>query len=168
MSIHVAEAEFESRLRQFVQQSLSDPGTLGVQMLHPAPGDEEREYGILRSFASQADRDAFYASPSYLGWQREIGHLVKGEAVYRDLHGLEAWFHHDGMPRPPRWKMALVTWLGVYPTSLVLGLLVAPHVHALPRALSALIISGCMVVCLTWLVMPLVTRVLHPWLQPKE
>lgn len=177
MSIHVAitrrvrpgsEVEFEERLSRFAQRSLEIPGTRGVQMLYPAPGDPKPEYGILRTFASAADRDAFYASSAYLDWEKEIAHLTDGAPVFRDLHGLEAWFRQPDVPRPPRWKMALATWVGVYPTSLLLGLFLAPHLHTLPRPLAALVISGCMVVALTWLVMPAVTKLLHRWLHPQE
>ena len=177
MSIHVAitrrvrlgsEAEFEERLRRFAQRSLNVRGTRGVQLLHPTPGDTAPEYGILRTFANAEDRDAFYASEDYLNWEKEIAHLTDGAPEFRDLHGLEAWFRQPDAPRPPRWKMALATWLGVYPTSLVLGLVLAPQLHVLPRAISALIISGCMVICLTWLVMPFVTKMLHAWLHPQK
>lgn len=177
MSVHVAitrrvrpgsEAEFEKRLGHFAQRSLKVPGTRGVQMLNPAPGDPSPEYGILRTFATAEDRDAFYASPLYLEWEKEIEHLTDGPANFRDLHGLEAWFRQPDAPRPPRWKMALATWIGVYPTSLVLGSLLAPHLHSLPKPLSALIISGCMVLCLTWLVMPYVTKMLHGWLSRRS
>lgn len=177
MSIHVAitrrvrlgsEAEFEERLRRFAQRSLHVRGTRGVQLLHPAPGDAEPEYGILRTFASVEDRDAFYASEDYLNWENEIAHLTDGTPVFRDLHGLEAWFRQPDAPRPPRWKMALATWVGVYPTSLMLGAFLAPSLHGLPKPLAALIISGCMVVCLTWWVMPFVTKVLHVWLHPQK
>ncbi|TDU71191.1 hypothetical protein EI77_02313 [Prosthecobacter fusiformis] len=176
MSIHVAitrrvrpgkEAEFEERLNRFAQRSLAVEGTRGVQMLHPAPGSDNPEYGIMRTFASPQDRDAFYTSDLYLDWEKEIAHLADGTPKFRDLHGLEAWFRQPDVPRPPRWKMALATWIGVYPTSLMLGLLLAPHLHAMPKPLSALIISGCMVVCLTWLVMPTVTKLMHAWLHPR-
>jgi antibiotic biosynthesis monooxygenase (ABM) superfamily enzyme len=34
-------------------------------------------------------------------------------------------------------------------------------------AAAALVFAGCMVALLTWVVMPLVTRLLHPWLHKK-
>lgn len=177
MSIHVAitrrvrpghEAEFESQLRRFVQASLDLPGTRGVQMLHPAPDAPDREYGILRTFATEADRDAFYEGPLFKQWLAEAQPHIEGESTYRELHGLEAWFHHPDLPRPPRWKMAVATLMGVYPTSLLLGTFVAPQVHHLPRPVTALIIASCMVACLTWFVMPLVTKALHRWLNPAR
>lgn len=78
------------------------------------------------------------------------------------------------LPRPapgevaPRWKSATATLLGVYPTSLAFNTLLTPHLEALPAALAALITSTGMVLCLTWGVMPAVTRLLHRWLQPAR
>lgn len=177
MSVHLAiarrilpgkEAEYEEKCRRFVQASLGFPGSRGVQLLHPAPGSDSQEYGILRSFASEADRLAFYQSPMFAQWLKDLAPLTDGGHEQHDLHGLEAWFRQSDAPRPPRWKMAVATLLGVYPTSLLLGTFVGPHVHSLPRPLSTLVIAGSMVVCLTWLVMPLVAKLLHPWIRPKE
>lgn len=177
MSIHVAitrqvrpgcEAEFEEKLHGFAQRSFEHHGTRGVQILSPAPGGNSREYGILRSFATTTDRDSFYQSPLFKTWEAEVAGLVDGGYQQRDLHGLEAWFYQAGQPHPPRWKLALATLLGVYPTSLALGLFVVPHLHGFPKPLASLIVATCMVICLTWLVMPQVTRVLHRWLQPKS
>ncbi len=68
----------------------------------------------------------------------------------------------------PRWKSATATLLGVYPTSLAFNTLLTPCLEALPAALAALITSTGMVLCLTWGVMPAVTRLLHRWLQPSR
>ena len=64
--------------------------------------------------------------------------------------------------------MALVTLLGVYPTSLLLGATVGPRVRDVPVWLSGLVMAASIVVALTWLVMPLLTRLLHRWLHPQK
>lgn len=173
MPVHVAitrrvkpgcEAEFQKELREFFQASFDHGGVLGASMLTPPPGSESREFGILRTFASEAERDAFYAWSVFKAWDERARMMTEGEPEYRHLTGLEAWFRS---PRPPpRWKMAVVTLLGVYPVSLFFGFLLAPHLTALPPWLSALIISALIVVSLTWAVMPLLTRLLRRWLSP--
>lgn len=175
MAIHVAitrrvrpgcEGQFEQALREFLRDSLSETGVLGVHMLTPAPGDGGREYGILRTFANEAERDAFYASPRYAAWLDRVDPLVDGDCARRELTGLEAWFRGtNGMP--PRWKMALATLCGVYPTSVLLSLTVAELVHDWPLLLRSLVIAASMVGLLTWVVMPNVTRVLRPWLHGR-
>lgn len=174
MAIHIAitrhvrpgcEAGFQAALRGFFQDSFAHGGVLGASMLVPPPGSDSREFGILRSFADERERDAFYASPMFKAWDELASTLTEGEPEYRQLHGLEAWFRSPHNP-PPRWKMALATLLGVYPTSLLLGSTVAGAVHAWPVPGRSLVIACCMVVMLTWVVMPLVTRLLHDWLHP--
>lgn len=176
MPIHVAitrrvrpgcEAEFQEALRGFFQTSFAHGGVLGASMLTPLPGSDTREYGILRTFASETERDAFYQSPMFKAWEKRARTLTEGEPVYRQLHGLEAWFRSPHNP-PPRWKMALATLLGVYPTSLLLSLTVGQAAHAWPIVARSFVIAACMVGLLTWVVMPLVTRLLHGWLHAER
>src|SRR5687768_3341412 len=114
MPIHVAitrrvrpgcEAEFQHALREFLQASFAHGGMLGASMLTPPPGLHSREYGILRTFADERERDEFYASPLFKSWKERAGPLTEGEPEYRQLHGLEAWFRSPN-GHPPRWKMA--------------------------------------------------------------
>jgi len=88
--------------------------------------------------------------------------LTEGERTYRELHGLEAWFRT--VDPPARWKMALLTWLGVWPTSLLVGTLIGPRVSNFPMLLSSAIVAAAIVVCLTWIVMPALVKVFHSWL----
>lgn len=172
MPVHVAitrrvkpgcEAEFQQALREFFATSLGHDGVLGVHMLVPPAGSGDREHGILRTFASTAERETFYKSPMFAAWEERVAPLVEGEPVYRDLTGLEAWFRN---PRglPPRWKMAVATLIGVYPTSLLIGATLGEAVRAWPLYARSLVSAVAMVGMLTWAVMPLVTRVLHGWL----
>ncbi len=108
-------ADFERLLTDFSSRSLAEPGARGMHFLHPPPGSSSAEYGILHSFASEAERDAFYRSPLYRQWLKDIAPLTEGEAIHRELSGLEAWFRHPGESIPPRWKMALLTWVAVWP-----------------------------------------------------
>ena len=175
MPIHVAitrhvrpgcESEFQQALLEFLQASFSHSAVLGANLLVPPPGSTSREFGILRTFASEGERDEFYNSPLFKTWEERARTLTEGEPVYRQLHGLEAWFRSPSTP-PPRWKMAVATLLGVYPTSLLLGVTVGEVFGAWPFLARSLIISICMVALLTWIVMPLVTRLIRGWLSPQ-
>lgn len=176
MPIHMAitrrvrpgcEAEFQQALREFFQASFAHGGVWGASMLTPPPGSDSREFGILRTFADEAERDAFYASPLFQAWEARARTLTEGEPEYRQLQGLEAWFRSPGNP-PPRWKMAVATLLGVYPTSLLLSLTLGEALHGWPVAAKSLLIGAAMVALLTWVVMPFVTRILHHWLHPRS
>ena len=65
---------------------------------------------------------------------------------------------------PPRHKLALLTWLGAYPVITLILALLGPAIISWPLALRTLVLSVLMVVTLTWLVMPGLTRALRPWL----
>jgi antibiotic biosynthesis monooxygenase (ABM) superfamily enzyme len=175
MAIHIAitrrvrpgcEAEFQGALRDFFQTSFGQSGVLGASMLSPPPGSGSREFGILRTFADEKERDAFYESPMFKAWDKRARMMTEGEPVYRQLHGLEAWFRSPVGP-PPRWKMGLTTLLGVFPTSLFLAVTVGKAVHTWPLAARSLAIATAMVALLTWIVMPLLTRLLHGWLHSE-
>jgi len=176
MPIHVAitrrvrpgcEAEFQEALREFFQTSFGHGGVLGASMLTPPPGSESREFGILRTFRDEEERDAFYASAMFNVWEERARTLTEGEPVYRQLHGLEAWFRSPQNP-PPRWKMATATFLGVFPTAAILNLTLGVAIRPWPFILGSVVFNASMVVLLTWIVMPLVTRALHGWLHSDE
>ena len=163
------ESEFEKRVRAFVPIALEFPGHLGVQVVKPAPG-AGREYLVIIRFANRALWERFLASEAYTDFREEIEPLLEKPSEVREMCGLESWFTLPGEPLGPlpKWKMALVTLLGVYPTSLLLGATVAPRLRDLPMWLSGLVMAASIVVALTWLVMPLVTRLFHRWLHPQE
>src|SRR5262249_23108122 len=115
------EREFQIALKEFFARSLGQSGVHGVAMIVPPPGSTSTEYGIIRSFASAAERDAFYASPLYAEWKKQVAPLSDGEPDTRELHGLEAFFRGNPTP-PPRWKMAIATYLGVVPVIMALSL----------------------------------------------
>ena len=172
MPIHVAitrkvlpgkEEEFEAALRDFLGQSFAHEGVHGAMMITALKEDGKNEIGILRTFADENERDAFYNSKLFKDWDAYASTLTE-DPVYRHLTGLEAWFRTP--TPPPRWKMAVATLCGVFPTSLFLAFTVGPLIQTLPLPLRLLIIAACMVALLTWVVMPLVTKVLKKWLKP--
>jgi len=160
------EAEFQQALREFLQTSLAHGGVLGATMIVPAPGSDSREFGILRTFANEQERDAFYKSTMFEAWLARAKPLTEGEPVYRQLHGLEAWFRSPAPP--PRWKMAVATYLGVLPVATFLGLTLGPAIRSWHFLFNNMVFNLCVVALLTWIVMPLVTRALDSWLQPKQ
>jgi len=171
MPVHVAvtrkvkpgcEQAFEESLRVFFEKSLEDRGVLGVHLISPPPGSNSREYGILRTFVADREKDEFYRSDLFKSWEKRVAQLTEGERSYRELHGLEAWFR-DPEP-PPEWKMAVLTWLGVWPTSFILSLLIGPYLVNFSEILSSGIMAAAIVVCLTWIVMPLIVKLFHAWL----
>jgi len=155
------EEEFKVALRQFLGESFIQGGVQGAGMITALPGGGNNEIGILRTFANDAERDAFYNSQLFKDWDA-YANTVTEPGIYRNLTGLEAWFRSPG--QPPRYKMALATLCGVFPTALLLSYTVAPLIANWHVLLQQLTFAVCMVSLLTWVVMPFVTKVLKGWL----
>jgi len=164
------ELDFERALHDFVQRSLSQPGQLGVHVTRPVPGSGSREYRIVRKFADREALAAFRASPDYLEWDRQVCQLTEGEGHFEELAGLESWFTPAGavLHPLPRWKMALVTFVGVYPLTSILPRLFLRLLPGWHPLLVNIVVTGLIVGSLTWVIMPLLSRLLHPWLHPEQ
>lgn len=159
------EAAFEKAMYAFIERSIGVHGVTGVHLLRPAPGADGREYGILRSFESREARDDFYTSKLFADWEEEVAPLVESGCSKRELHGLEAFFQRGAGPHPPRWKMALLTWMGVFPSVVVWSAILGPMLHALPRVAITAVITGFVVLTLAWGVMPVLTKAFGGWLR---
>ena len=164
------EADFERALHDFVQRSLAQPGQLGVHIMRPAPGSSSREYGIIRKFCDREALEAFRMSPEYLEWNQTALDLTEGSGRVQELTGLESWFTLPGAPLRalPKWKMAIATFLGVFPVAIILSLTLGPFIRSWNFILSSAVFNACVVSLLTWVVMPLVTRALHGWLHSEN
>ncbi len=160
------EAEFQTALREFFQTSFSHGGVMGASMIVPPPGSRSPEYGILRTFSSEKERDSFYDSPLFAAWEERIAPLTEGGWSYRQLHGLEAWFRSSNSA-PPRWKMALLTLIAVWPVSMAVHFMLSPIASHIPNYfINAGLAAAGIVATLTWLAMPLLVKLARNWLRP--
>jgi antibiotic biosynthesis monooxygenase (ABM) superfamily enzyme len=66
--------------------------------------------------------------------------------------------------RPPRVKLAILTWASAYALITTFLALLGPSIAGWPLALRTLVLSVTMVSTLTWVVMPRLTRLFRPWL----
>jgi len=158
-----SEKRFEEALHDFISQSFQTEGQLGVSVIRPVEGSGSREYGIWRRFRDQASRDRFYESSLFKEWDLTVASLTEGETKHQNLSGLETWFILPGQRAvipPPRWKMALVTALAVWPTSVFVPWVLNPLISGMPFALQALLVAVGIVIVLTWVLMPLAVRIL--------
>ncbi len=167
-----AAAEFTELMREFINVLLQQPGHLGVNVIRQAPDSDE--YLIFDRFCTVQARRRFTGTEEYREWMERLGAVSDAPPVIEETEGLSYWFES---PRPetagagglpPKWKMSLVTLLGVYPLSMLYPALVVPVTSGWPGWARGLMIAGLIVVSLTWLVMPLLTKIFRPWIHPKE
>jgi len=162
------EAEFEESMRNFVQFAMTFPGHRDISILRPAEGG--RDYIVVDKFSDVGSRNNFKSSPPYRQWMNRLGEFTDGDSRIEELSGLEGWFTRSEdirLAKPAKYKMALATFLGVFPVAMILTLTLGPMIRPWPFVLSSPAFNASVVILLTWVVMPLVTRLLHPWLFPK-
>ena len=110
-------------------------------------------------------------SPVRAEWLDLVEPFSDGQPLIERQPGLEFWFTPPGSPvlrQPPRWKMTLLTLLTLYPVSLTFAALVGPSLLAWPLALRTLLSAATVVLLMTYLAMPAVTRLFAGWLRGAD
>ncbi|MEM9082097.1 MAG: antibiotic biosynthesis monooxygenase [Planctomycetota bacterium] len=162
------ETEFEGALAEHLEAVQRLPGHLGVNVFKPAAGS--RDWTSIFKFSTEADAEAWRTSTERATWDDKARHLTDGSPRMRVSSGLETWFTIPELgvvPPPPRWKVAIATWLVIYPTITALLLVFGRHLDALPVAGRTLLLTAALVPLMTFLLMPTATRVLRRWLYPR-
>jgi uncharacterized protein len=65
---------------------------------------------------------------------------------------------------PPRYKLALLSWAGAFAVITTILAVLGPVMATWPLPLRTLLLSVLMVVAMTWLVVPSLTRLFRRWL----
>ena len=146
------------------------PGHLGGQVVSPQEVGDAAEpllYHVVFAFDNEAHLAAWQESAERAHWLEQVlPHTVGTQQLHR-VSGLDYWFaapNSTTRAAPPRWKVATVTWLGIFPTVLFLFLTVAPLLADWWLAPRVAVITVLVVLLMTWVVAPRLTRWLHPWL----
>jgi len=157
-------AAFEEGLRDLMRAAAAQPGRISADVLRGAAGPAGQEYHVVYRFVDEASLHAWERSPERQALLARIMPLFE-EAGRRELTGMEAWFDLPrGRPPPARWRMALLTWLGIWPLVSLSLWLVAPHLARLPFLLRTALNSALLVLAMTYLMMPWLVRLAEPWL----
>lgn len=163
------EADFERISDQLMAVAASFPGYLGAQLVHPGdePDVDDSLYHVVLAFDRQAHLDAWQHSPERAQGLAAAAPYIEGRPTVRHVSGLAHWFRAPSGPPlapPPRWKVAVVTWLGICPTVYVLFLLFGKLMAPWPLLLRVMFLTVLVVGVMTWVIAPQLTRLFRPWL----
>lgn len=164
------EQAYEQWLRDVSAVAQQFSGHAGVSFVRPTDLSHP-EYTIILKFDCSQNLKAWMDSPIRQQWMEKVKPLVQKDQSVQVLTGLETWFTLPGklVQRPPkRYKMAILTTLGVFAVAQVLGLMVAPRLTSLDPLLRSFLLTIVNVFVLTYVVMPRVTRLFYSWLYPKH
>lgn len=165
------EREFEDWVRGIFAAANAFPGYLGSEVLRPSDDPEDDEYRIIFRFDHASNLHAWENSEERQRWLRKARPLLQEEEKIQVLTGLETWFtlpSKPAEPPPPRYKMAVVTWLAVFPVVAVIFYVFGQWLNLLPTLLRTLVFTAVMVVLMTYVIMPRMTRLFAFWLYPDR
>ena len=163
------EAAYEEFLEGIIAAAGRFPGHLGVEVFRP---DSPRvDYRTVYRFDTAEHLRAWLDSDEHAAWLERAEPHVIGPMRTSFVTGLESWFTlpgQSGAAPPPPYKMALLTWITIFP--LITGVIVAlgPLIKDLPLVPRLGITTAITVPLMTWVVMPRVTRFLRRWLYPED
>ena len=165
------EQEFEEWVTGIFAAANKAPGYLGSEVLRPGDDPEDDEYRIVFRFDRASNLRTWQDSEERHRWLREARPLLREEEKVRVLTGLETWFtlpSRAGEPAPPRYKMAVVTWLAVFPVVAIIFSVFGRWLELLPTLVRTLVFTAVMVTLMTYVIMPRMTRLFSFWLYPDR
>ena len=152
-----------------IQTAMSFEGHLGANILRPTNPDDP-QYQLIFKFNRMSNLRRWEESPELREWLVHLAKLTQDSSPLQILTGLETWFtlpRSRAVAPPPRYKMALITVLAIFPLVNGLNALLEPVFNQLPPLLSSLISTTILVLLMTYLVMPRITRLFARWLYPS-
>jgi antibiotic biosynthesis monooxygenase (ABM) superfamily enzyme len=149
-------------------------GSMGTEIIRPIDKESKPEYVIIFRFNNYNNLMRWENSAIRNEWLRKGRELVVADPDVQKLTGFEFWFTPyskkslDLTPviPPPRYKMVIVT----IPVISLLLLTLVPQIHFItemlfiPYAIRFIIAIAITVILMTYLIMPLLTKLLRPWL----
>jgi len=159
---------YELFLAGIIETASRFPGHLDAEVFRPESASAG-EYRLVYRFDTGEHLRAWLDSDEHAAWLERAEPHVIGPVHRQFLTGLETWFTvpgRPGTPPPPPYKMALLTWITIFPLITLVVIILGPVLEGLPLALRLAITTAVTVPIMTWLVMPRVTRLLRGWLYP--
>ncbi|HIK18562.1 MAG TPA: antibiotic biosynthesis monooxygenase [Leptolyngbyaceae cyanobacterium M33_DOE_097] len=143
-------------------------GHLGVSTIRP--NDQAHpEYVVMLKFDRYDNLKTWLESDIRRQWLERLQPLIEQPETVQTLTGLETWFALPKRLRqpPPRYKMAIVTWVGVQIVTSLTSYFLESSFASLPRFINLAVSNVIVVIALTYFVMPQLTRLFNQWLYPK-
>jgi uncharacterized protein len=160
---------YEQFLEGIIAAASRFPGHLGVEVFRPESASAP-EYRVMYRFDTPAHLRAWLDSDVHATWLERAEPHVIGPMRTQFVTGLETWFTLPGRPAtpPPPYKMALVTWITIFPLITLVVVVLGPLLGRLALVPGLAVTTAVTVPIMTWLVMPRVTRLLRGWLYPDR
>ncbi len=161
------EKDYDEWLGRFLMLERKVPGYLGTITIVEAGTDSSARH-IIHRFRDKASLEAWENSEE-LRKLKEVANKYSTPYLQKAT-GLETWFTLPDLKAivpPPKWKMAIVAFIGAYCISLLASFILRPFLGLQPLLFN-LCMTIILVIGLTYFAMPLLSRLLRRWLYPKS
>jgi uncharacterized protein len=164
---HGHEKEYDDWLRRVLALERKFHGYLGTIIIMDGGADSAIRH-IIFKYSNKASLDLWENS-------EERNKLIEEGNNYSTPYlqkatGLETWFtlpNTIAIVAPPRWKMAIVAFIGAYCISLISRFILGYFLGQWPLIIN-LLVTIALVIGLTYFAMPLLSRLLRRWLYPNN
>jgi len=138
--------------------------------VYPPANDQQQDWVVVIHFNDSKSLQAWLDSPKRTECIAKLPKSMQDFRLKIIPSGLDFWFPgtSDKGNRPPHWKVFLTVLLGLYPTVMVLALVLLPHTQGFGLPIAALIGNIVSVAFLEWLGAPMINRVVGPWLHAND
>jgi uncharacterized protein len=164
---HGHEKEYDDWLRRVLALERKFHGYLGTIIIMDGGADSAVRH-IIFKYSNKA---------SLYEWENseERNKLIEEGKNYSTPYlqkatGLETWFtlpNTKAIVAPPRWKMAIVAFIGAYCISSISRFVLGSFLGQWPLIIN-LLVTIALVIGLTYFAMPLLSRLLRRWLYPNN
>jgi antibiotic biosynthesis monooxygenase (ABM) superfamily enzyme len=161
------EKDYEEWLGRFLILERKVPGYLGTTTIIET-GTNSTARHVIHRFRDNVSLEAWENSEDLRKLREEANKYCT--PYPQKATGLETWFAIPDMKAivpPPKWKMAIVTFIGAYCISSLASSILRPFLGLEPLLFN-LFMTTTLVIGLTYFAMPLLSRLLRRWLYPKS
>jgi hypothetical protein len=140
--------------------------------VYPPTDSQDANWVVVVHFDGPATLQLWLDSPVRAEWVEKLRNEMGNFRLKSLPTGFAAWF--AGLVNDPKgelphsWKMALTVLLALYPTVMLLAISVGSYLSPLGQAVSMLISNALSVSVLQWAVMPMLEKLLGPWLRANQ
>ena len=161
-----AEKDFENWVNAIGQKVSTFKGFKGRYVVPPKIGAATNEYIVVFQFENLSDLMAWMNSDERKSALKMLKLFSEKEMQLEHQEGIDYWFTTSDFEakRPPKWKMAILTWVVVFPMVLVLLEIFGKLFPSFSPTIKVFFVSISLVGLLTWFFMPYLSKLFKKWL----
>jgi antibiotic biosynthesis monooxygenase (ABM) superfamily enzyme len=159
------ENEFKKWTKGINEKAQQFDGFEGLQLISPPA--KNLEYIILFKFTSVSALKQWMDSKERKQEISKLKAFSEKEMVIGQVEGIDFWFEtaiKKTTGAPPKWKMATLTWVAVFPGVVFLSLFYHWLFPDFNSIITTFLVTLTLVPLLTWLLMPNLVKLFKTWL----